>query len=667
MDPLLQKFKVIFLEEASGLLDQLEKDLLDLEASPDNQELIESAFRAMHTIKGVSGMYGFEYVSEFTHNLESLYQAIRDKVIRFDKQIFDVTFLSVDHIRKLLHDELFSNPENKANHNKIMNETQEILNKVSPENSSTTAATTIVTKPLLSTWHILIRTSEQIYFRGISITGLFHELTALGRFEISRLDELSSNNIDTWSIILYSNATENDIREVIMFIEDDCTVTRLTTRNLFEDTPEVSETELSILDYIENQDKRPDLLTTTGNPNITNGDNSKADSGKKAVKRISVDSAKLDHLMYLVSELITLNSQFNLTTTDSIFERIRPHIEKLDNLSKQFRNNALNIRLVPLSESILRFKRLIRDLSRQLDKDVDLVTEGIDTEVDKGTIDQLNDPLMHIIRNCIDHGIELPHVRRRNGKPETGTIKISANNSGNFVIIRIEDDGAGMDLEKIHQKAVEKGLIKAKDKLSKQELLEMIFLPGFSTAKNLTEVSGRGVGMDVVKRKIAELRGEVIVDTWPGTGTSFTLKLQQSIAIIDTLLFKVEDTFFTVPISDINVCMQIPTADIIRRRHTGTIPFEDQLIPFTDIRDHFNLGGHYGDVTRAILLRSNNRQLALLTDTIIGGHQAVLKPLGSLFRNQKCISAASQLGDGKLAFMMDSNELFLDNENNITK
>ncbi|HEX3007576.1 MAG TPA: chemotaxis protein CheA [Bacteroidales bacterium] len=566
MDPLLQKFKVIFLEEASGLLDQLEKDLLDLEASPDNQELIESAFRAMHTIKGVSGMYGFEYVSEFTHNLESLYQAIRDKVIRFDKQIFDVTFLSVDHIRKLLHDELCLNPENKANHNKIMNETQEILKKVSPENLSTTAATTIVTRPLLSTWHILIRSSEQIYFRGISITVLFHELTALGRFEISRLDELSSNNIDTWSIILYSNATENDIREVIMFIEDDCTVTRLTTRNLFEDTPEASETELSIMDYIENQDKRTDLLTTTSNPNITNGDNSKTESGKKAVKRISVDSAKLDHLMYLVSELITLNSQFNLTTTDSIFEKIRPHIEKLDNLSKQFRNNALNIRLVPLNESILRFKRLIRDLSRQLDKDVDLVTEGIDTEVDKGTIDQLNDPLMHIIRNCIDHGIELPHVRRRNGKPETGTIKISANNSGNFVIIRIEDDGAGMDLEKIHQKAVEKGLIKAKDKPSKQELLEMIFLPGFSTAQNLTEVSGRGVGMDVVKRKITELRGEVIVDTWTGTGTSFTLKLQQSVAIIDTLLFKVEDTFFTVSISDINVCMQIPTADIMKRR-----------------------------------------------------------------------------------------------------
>jgi len=208
-------------------------------------------------------------------------------------------------------------------------------------------------------------------------------------------------------------------------------------------------------------------------------------------------------------------------------------------------------------------------------------------------------------------------------------------------------------------KAVEKGIIKATDKPTKQELFDMIFLPGFSTAQNLTEVSGRGVGMDVVKRKLAELRGEVIVDSEPGVGTSFTLKLQQSIAIIDTLLFKVQDTFFTVPISDINVCMQIHSHEIEKRKHTCTIPFENKLIPFLDIRNQFHLGGNYGEVTKAIILHNNERQLALLTDTIIGGHQAVLKPLGNLFRDQKCIGAASLLGDGKLAFMIDTNELFI--------
>lgn len=661
MDPILQKFKLVFLEEASGLLDQLEKDLLDLEASPEDKDLIESAFRAMHTIKGVSGMYGFDYVSEFTHNLESLYQAIRDKIARFDKKIFDITFHSVDHIRKLLNDEQLQVPENQANQNSIMAEIKAILevipaiksgSSVSEENNSSSKITP-------STWHILIRANEQIYFRGISITSLFHDLASLGRFEISRLDHLSNEGIDTWSIILYSSASENDIREVFMFIEDDCTITRLTNRNLFEDAMPLSmDNEQSIIEFVEYQEKR-DTSSTAQNQNPCEKSNGKADNGKKQVKRISVDSAKLDHLMYLVSELITLNSQFNLTTSDSKFEKIWPYTERLDNLSKQFRNNALDIRLVPLSESILRFKRLIRDLSRQLDKDVELITEGIDTEVDKGTIDQLSDPLMHIIRNCIDHGIEMPHIRKQKGKPESGTIKISASNNGNVVVIRIEDDGSGIDLEKIQKKAVEKGIIKATDKPTRSELLDMIFMPGFSTAQNLTEVSGRGVGMDVVKRKIMELRGEVIVDTETGVGTSFTLKLQQSIAIIDTLLFKVQDTFFTVPISDINICMQIPSEEIEKRKHTCTIPFENQLIPFVDIRNQFHLGGSYHEITKAIILRNNDRQLALLTDTIIGGHQAVLKPLGNLFRDQKCIGAASQLGDGKLAFMMDTNELFL--------
>ena len=663
MDPILQKFKIIFLEVASTLLDQLEKDLLDLEASPEDRELIESAFRAMHTIKGVSGMYGFDFVSEFTHHMESVYQAIRDKIISFNKEIFDITFLSIDHIRKLLHDESLSVPENQVNQKVISGRIMTVLNAISPDNNANSVAEnslSVTDKHQSSTWNILIRASEQIYFRGISITSLFHDLSSLGQFEISQVDNLSNNGTDTWSIILYSEARENDIREVFMFIEDDCTITRLTSRNLFDDSfPEsFSDNEQSIIDFIEYQDKKGDNNPCPCPPSPEHS-NGKAENGKKSLKRISVDSEKLDHLMYLVSELITLNSQFNLTTADNKYEKIWPYTERLDNLSKHFRNNALDIRLVPLSESILRFKRLIRDLSRQLNKDVELVTEGIDTEVDKGTIDQLNDPLMHIIRNCIDHGLELPNIRKQNGKSETGIIKITASNSGNFVIIRIEDDGTGIDLEKIRLKAVEKGIIKASDKPTRQELFDMIFLPGFSTAQNLTEVSGRGVGMDVVKRKIAELRGEVIVDSETGVGTSFTLKLQQSIAIIDTLLFKVQDTFFTVPISDINICMQIPSEEIERRKHTCTIPFENQLIPFLDVRDKFHLGGNYGEVTKAIILHNNEHQLALLTDTIIGGHQAVLKPLGNLFRDQKCIGAASLLGDGKLAFMIDTNELFI--------
>ncbi len=265
---------------------------------------------------------------------------------------------------------------------------------------------------------------------------------------------------------------------------------------------------------------------------------------------------------------------------------------------------------------------------------------------------------MHIIRNCIDHGIEFPDQRLKKGKAETGIIKISAYHSGNYVVIKVEDDGTGISLEKVRQKAVDKGIIKASDKPDKKDLFNMIFLPGFSTARSLTEVSGRGVGLDVVRRKIIDLRGDVFIESDENQGTSFTLKLQQSVAIIDTLLFSVEDSFFTVPISDINICSQLSAKDIEKRKHTATIPFNDVLIPFIDLRQTLNIKGRYNEKIKAVILRNSERQIAILTDKIVGEHQAVLKPLGKSFKNQNIINSASQLGDGNLAFMIDTNELF---------
>jgi two-component system chemotaxis sensor kinase CheA len=291
-----------------------------------------------------------------------------------------------------------------------------------------------------------------------------------------------------------------------------------------------------------------------------------------------------------------------------------------------------------------------------------LVTQGTDTELDKNTIDQLNEPLMHIIRNCIDHGIEDPELRVKTGKPESGVIKISANQSGNYVIICVEDDGVGINTEKVRLKAIERGLLKATDKPSREEIFDLIFLPGFSTAESLTEVSGRGVGMDVVRKKIIDLRGDIMVQSQEGIGTSFTLKLQQSVAIIDSLLFTVEDSFFTVPLSDIMICSQMAAEEIALRSHTATLPFNNQLIPFVDLRKKLNIRGAYSNKVKVVIIRNNDNLIALLTDKIVGEHQAVLKPLGRSFRNQEYITSASQLGDGNLAFMIDTNKLFKINE-----
>jgi two-component system chemotaxis sensor kinase CheA len=659
MDSILHRFRDKFIEEANGLLDRLEKDLLELENKPSNKELIESAFRAMHTIKGVSGMYGFDFICEFTHHMESIYQSIRDNKLQFNKDIFDITFQSVDHIRRLLSDEKMAEVTNQKTHHSLIESISKIISTgqgIPPETKKENEVTSPV--KAMNTWHILLTTNEKMFFRGISLINIFKELSEIGSYEIEKAEPLSTSDSDTWNIFLTTEASENEINEVFLFIEDDCTIVNLVKGDLFgNDSPsqvisESDESEISILDYVEDTGKQKGKK-----PECEKEAKTEIVIGKKQVKRISVDSVKLDHLMFLVSELITVNSQLSLSSRDQGYDKIRPYLEKVDSLSKQFRNNAIEIRLVPLSDTVLRFQRLIRDLSKQLNKKVDFVTQGTNTELDKNTIDQLTEPLMHIVRNCLDHGIENPETRLQKGKPEQGTITMSAYNSGNNVFIEISDDGSGIDIEKVRNKAIDKGIIKPQDKLDKTDIFSLIFLPGFSTAQSLTEVSGRGVGMDVVRKRISDLRGEIFIDSEQGVGTTFTLKLQQSMSIVDSLLFTIDDNFFTVPISDIEICSQVSSHEIDQRRHTSTLPFNNGLIPFIDLRMLLKLGGNYKENLKLIVIKNSEREIALLSDKIVGEHQAVLKPLGKSLRNQKYITSASQLGDGNMAFMIDINSL----------
>jgi two-component system chemotaxis sensor kinase CheA len=507
-----------------------------------------------------------------------------------------------------------------------------------------------------STWHILLYATESILLRGVKLMNIFKDLVTYGQFQINRVDNHSAEESDDWSILLYTNASEEELRNVFLFIEDDCTLVRVSDKNLLvtdssHQQKEASDEYVSILEYVEGVGK-------TNETNIKPNTEIVQHQEKHLLKRISVDASKLDQLMFLVSELITVNSQLNISTHSDVYNPIKPYLEKVDSLAKQFRNNAIEIRLVPLSDTVLRFQRLIRDLSRHLNKKIRFNTYGTNTELDKNTIDQLAEPLMHIIRNCIDHGIEDPAIRVQQGKPEEGVINLEAFNSGNNVIISVSDDGCGIDDEKVRLKAVDNGYIKPGDFPDKKRLYDFIFLPGFSTAQNLTEVSGRGVGMDVVKQRITELRGEIAIDSEKGIGTTFTLKLQQSLSIVDSLLFRVDNNYFTVPVTDIAVCDQLETRVVTNQKNTATLPFNNHLIPFIDLRFMFCIGGEYPQRLKSIIIRNNEKEMALLCDKIIGEHQAVLKPLGKSFRDQKYITAASQMGDGHMAFMLDTNALF---------
>jgi two-component system chemotaxis sensor kinase CheA len=657
-DEIIKKFRDKFFEEANMLLDKFEKDILELEKFPINQELHESVFRAMHTIKGISAMYGFEYISEFTHLLENIFQNMRDGKIKYSQKISEISLLAIDHIRSLLNDEKLINTNLRDAHKKLL----ERINKIA--NTEETIIKDQTTSPQLQdanpkSWYIIINTNEKMYFRGISLLNIYKDLSYLGKIKIQRIPVLNVEDTDSWGILLITNAKLDDIKDILMFIEDDCSIIKVSEGDVLSEDKDKSDQNLNI--EITNEPSILYLIESTGN--LTDAlpiplGTSDVEKDKHSIirqqnQRVSVETSKLDDLMSLVSQLVSLNSQISESVKSKNREKQLDYIEKLDILSKKFRDNALQIRLVPISDIALRFQRLIRDLSNTLGKKIEFITEGIDTELDKNTIDNIAEPLMHIMRNCIDHGIEEPHLRKKSGKPETGQIKLSASYSGNCIIIKIEDDGIGIDLKKIQKKAIENGILKKEDNPTDQELYDIIFLPGFSTAQNLSEVSGRGVGMDIVKKRVRDLRGTIILESKIGVGTSFSIKLSQSMAITDTLLFMVDKSYFILPVSDIESCDQIYITEINQRKHTSTIPYNNNLIPFIDLRTYLKLGGSNNYSTKLIITYNNNNYLAIMADSIIGEYQAVIKPLYKTYTSESIVTAVTQLGNGKIAFLID--------------
>jgi two-component system chemotaxis sensor kinase CheA len=655
---IFQKFRDKFMEEANMLLDRFEKDILELEKDPTDRALSESVFRAMHTIKGISAMYGFDYISEYTHLLENIFQNLHDGKIAYSKEISEIALVSIDHIHKLLADEKLESKELKKAHESLLIQVNRLAESKG-ETQNTAGLSVNANQRKLNTWAIIINASEQMYFRGINIEGICKELFAMGKYTVINIPALNTKSSDGWVVLLATDVSESEIREVLMFIEDECTVTLVAQGDIISNPDSVrtwkgKPGEPTIVQAVDNGPANEDA---SDDKTAAQAENEKQNLIRQKNKRLSVDTEKLDYLMYLVSQLITLNSQLTVATKERNYQKQHDYLEILETLSKQFRDTTLEIRLVPIGDLTLRFQRLVRDLAKSMGKNIELETVGTETELDKNTIDTLAEPLMHIIRNCADHGIEMPEDRKKAGKPETGLIRITANYSGNHVILKIEDDGKGIDFEKVRSKAVERGLLKEGEKPSHHELTNFLFMSGFSTAKEVSEVSGRGVGMDIVKKRIAELRGAISVESVKGKGSSFTIKLGQSLSITDTLLFRVENSYFILPLSEIISCEHADMEDFEKRRHTKTMAFNNELIPFIDLREQLNLEGSYSSNTKLIIVRSGDQTTAIMADKIVGEHQAVLKPLNKTFDNETITSSVSQLGDGQLAFLVDTSVL----------
>jgi len=654
----IDHFKKIFIDETVGHLSSLESSLVDLEVDFNNKEIVRQVFRIMHTIKGNSGMFGFDKIVEVTHDLENIYDLVRASKLTVTTELIDVSFSTIDHIRNLLFQEDIDE--------KTLRKQQEILSNIESFKKGmklniagldeSLKSAEVAEDEKLRTWHIILRLDNDIEKRAINLFYVIQDLYDLGKCYITYAN-FEENNQGA-GIFLVSDQSYDEIEEVLMFVEDYYEILLIAEFDIFdEDEVEFpifnGNNSMSIIDATENPDKYLELLHKMQCIK-------QQQQNLHLSSTISVDVEKLDNLMFLVSELVTVKSELQNSLEQNDIERSIYAAEKIENLSKLFNQNALDLRLVPIHEITEKYKRQIRDLAKQVEKEIHFEVIGGEIELDKHIIDTLCEPLMHLLRNAIDHGIETPEKREAKGKNRVGKVTVKASCQGNNVFLKISDDGNGISKDFIFNKAVERGIISSEAELSDRELYDLIFYPGFSTVQTLSNISGRGVGMDVVLKKIEEIRGEITVESEEGVGTTFILKLQQTISIIDTLLVENNEIVYAIPIEDIESCTFVPVGEKMDKER-GLINLGGTLTPYVYIENDFGLKANKDG--KLVVIKRNDLRFAMVVDRVIGEFQAVIKPLTGVFREMRFLMGATFLGDGSLALLLDTEKLWETSEN----
>ena len=699
---MLDGFQESFREEAYELLNNLEQALLELEDRPDDVDLVSAVFRSMHTIKGSASMFGFDEISEFTHHVETMLDDVRNGRLGVSRQLIDLTLESRDHIRGMLEEP--DDPSIPKRSRDLMDrlhhvvavgrgEEREPLSldaDVSTEvigghealGDPLPTATAATDSGVRATWHIRFVPHPDIGVNGTNPLLLLSELHELGDCTVVAdtrgipafdAPELHQAHV-SWDIFVTTSQGSGAVRDVFMFVEDQCELTvRLIDEIDFSDEGEYKRLgqilvyrgvvdEDVVREAVSGQKRLGEVLVGRG---VDEYEVETALQEQEHVRRtrqkvqteaaassIRVQSDKLDALVDLVGELVTLQARLTQTVSGMGGE-VSTISENFERLVGELRDHTMSIRMLPISTSFSRFRRLVRDLSRELGKDVELVTEGGETELDKTVIERLHDPLVHVIRNSIDHGIEMPEVRRAAGKPSAGTVALRARHVGANVEVRIEDDGAGLNRDRIREKAVERGVISADAQISDSDLLDVVFAPGFSTAGAVTTVSGRGVGMDVVRKEVENIGGTVSLESTPGEGTAIVMSIPLTLAIIDGLLVRIGGERFVVPLSNVEECIEYRRG----REDDGVVANRGTLLPVIDLRREFGIAADRPEIEQAVVVETGIGTVGFVVDAVIGDHQTVIKNLGQVYQHVEGVSGATILGDGDVALILDVQRL----------
>ena len=657
-----------FVEDALDLLNELDEGLLQLEANPQATAPLEQVFRTMHTIKGGANMFGFENIGELAHHLETLYDLVRQGKIQVNDGLISITLHAFDKVRDLLKEKeaaKIANAEELKDHLKIA---IEFLRSAETESMKVAQASVqpISKKDELATFFIRISPTVNMTIDGNHpLVFIIQDLEALGTAK-TYCYKKSDGNIAHWDVFLSTTTALAEVETYFLFVENECqvTYTKLLACDLFGS----EEFKQLIEQFAETPANREMLIafaekvaSNCENQDDTDDDTARGVTRKKSFNDtyIKVSKRKIDDLLNWISELIILQAQLVNVTSSLNSAEITEVTEQLELVTNSLRDTSLEIGLVPIETLVTKFKRLVRDLSKSLDKKVNFLSEGAETEMDKDVIELMTEPMIHIIRNCIDHGIESPGERRQAGKTEHGTVKLKAFNTSSYVNIVISDDGKGIDKDKVLKKALEKGLVEKDAVLTEEETLNLIFHPGLSTASTVSDVSGRGVGMDVVKQKINDLRGYVTIKSIQGKGTSIHIKLPLSRSIIEGLLVKVEDTRYVVPLNVIDRIDRISYEELDRGdRVNKMVVINEQTLSVFSLRQKFHGESAAPKTTDIISVSVNGIRKGIAVDRIEGKMQTVMKPLGDAYQHQDFIAGSTILGDGSLALVLDPSRLF---------
>ena len=624
--------KDLFVEEAVDLLRDVEMPLMELEADPSRRDLVDTIFRAMHTIKGSAGMFGFDEISHFTHDIETTFDAVRKGELAVSSDIIELTLSAKDCIRELLSGN--DSDEQKDKRGMILTRLAAISGvkrDASAQTQVPAAEISAAQGPAVS-YDISFVPDPGIFLRGVKIAPLFAELASFGEMTVravtSDIPSLESYDPDqcylSWTIRLSTARPEADIRTVFIFVEDYAKIT------------------ISPAFAHKRRDEEP-AAAPAGTEKTGDGAKPLLERRKIDTTSIRVKNEKLDMLVNLVGEMVTLHARFAQESSKERLPEFMSISESLGRLTADLRDITMSVRMVPLAETFTSFNRLIHDLSKNLGKKIRLETEGGETELDKNVIEELRDPMMHIIRNAADHGIESPADRVALGKDETGIVRLSAEYSGSNVQIRISDDGAGLNREKIIAKAGERGLEIADD-ADDSAVFQLIFEPGFSTAAVTTDISGRGVGMDVVKRNLEKLRGLVHVASERGHGSTITLTIPLTLAIIDGFMVQIGKQCYILNLSMVRECIAFDAAD--QSDANGLVRLRENYIPYIDLAKVFGTADYDRPFPQVVVIEYEGGIIGFLVDRVIGHCQTVIKPLGKGVRNAAMFSGASILGDG---------------------